>query len=687
MQKKTSPADDSAVMDDKAVGSSGRSSTRSNRLMPPFGEISLAVVGVVVLGVVLRKLTSDTGKQNRHLMPTRGDASDANPAGARPELQNQYDDMQSCFAQTDPAVKSSAVLRMADFAERFAPAPEPTDANSVRSTRTQENTPYFIPVALQLTAALVAEERVVVRNAIRDALKRMARFAAREAGQALLHELITVLAEANRRAKDAFIVAMAQWAVAAHAARRQGYRDALEEAARRRLDDLPHPTGILSEEDLEFLAQETAFCRNKANAIFCLRSLMVANEEDAKEEDTDRRGMPSFGVSGRSQMRKPGTSEQARKRYAAKRAAQSAEERTKADALLLPRLETATEQLTDIRDALAAALGSDVLVAKPELMEKLKPLLTSPDPSLEGKALGKRWAEIAEPIQRLFWPLSEALPLQKCFLAGANLMRAQLQGAALSEAHLQEAGLFSAQLQKASLDKAQLQGADLWTAHLQGAMFFDAQLQTANMAGAQMQGAEIITSQCQGALLNGAGLQGVRLAVVDLREAELDSAQLQGAELAMVQLQGARMSRTRLQGAKMNGVELQGALLSAAQLQGADLWGAKLQGAYLRDAQLQSADMRRARLQSAWLVRAQLQGTDLRDAQLDKAKLYGVQVQQTGTTECRKTDFTGSAWDKATFDPTDRWMRSDEADEQMVDLQEWLKQFPIMPEDKVVPSE
>lgn len=71
-------------------------------------------------------------------------------------------------------------------------------------------------------------------------------------------------------------------------------------------------------------------------------------------------------------------------------------------------------------------------------------------------------------------------------LEGANLRKANLQGAVLWEANLQEANLWEANLQGAVLLGANLQEANLWKANLQEADLSGANLQEANLRGANL---------------------------------------------------------------------------------------------------------------------------------------------------------------------------------------------------------
>ncbi|MBI3912460.1 MAG: pentapeptide repeat-containing protein [Armatimonadetes bacterium] len=99
------------------------------------------------------------------------------------------------------------------------------------------------------------------------------------------------------------------------------------------------------------------------------------------------------------------------------------------------------------------------------------------------------------------WAREPELKLQGCFLAGANLIQAQLQEALLAGAQLQGADLWIAELQEANLFQAQLQGANLRGARLQGANLSQAQLQGADLWRARLQGADLRGAQLDGACL------------------------------------------------------------------------------------------------------------------------------------------------------------------------------------------
>jgi hypothetical protein len=122
------------------------------------------------------------------------------------------------------------------------------------------------------------------------------------------------------------------------------------------------------------------------------------------------------------------------------------------------------------------------------------------------------------------------LDLGSTDLSGANLFRANLQGAILSEANLSEANLGEADLQSTIASSANLSGADLHHANLQAAMLTDANVSGANLSTANLQGAFLSGSNFANARLFKADLRTTALYRADLREAvELIEADLRDA--------------------------------------------------------------------------------------------------------------------------------------------------------------
>jgi uncharacterized protein YjbI with pentapeptide repeats len=215
---------------------------------------------------------------------------------------------------------------------------------------------------------------------------------------------------------------------------------------------------------------------------------------------------------------------------------------------------------------------------------------------------------------------------------GADLRRADFEGATLIGANLKEAGLHGAllagaRLHGASLDKAQLQDASLEGADLQGASLNEAQLQGAFLDGAKLQNASLYQALLQEASLNDANLSGAWLYLAQLQGASLTVADLRGATLDGAQLQGASLGNSFLEGASLAGAQLQGALLADSNLQGASFFDAALQGASLIGAHLEGASLDVAQLQGASLDRASLVGADLQNARLDGASLDAALLQ------------------------------------------------------------
>jgi uncharacterized protein YjbI with pentapeptide repeats len=176
--------------------------------------------------------------------------------------------------------------------------------------------------------------------------------------------------------------------------------------------------------------------------------------------------------------------------------------------------------------------------------------------------------------------------LEGAVLIGAKLRKADFTGAWLQDAHLVGADLREAIFECAVSEKecSKLRGASFRGARLAGASLVRADLQGATLDGAGLQGAKLLSARMQGAILDGAQLQG----------ATLDSAQLQGASLRNASLQGAVLDYAQLQGSDLSSARLQGASLDHAQLQGALLEGAQLRAASFRNVSVWRADARKA---------------------------------------------------------------------------------------------
>jgi uncharacterized protein YjbI with pentapeptide repeats len=155
-------------------------------------------------------------------------------------------------------------------------------------------------------------------------------------------------------------------------------------------------------------------------------------------------------------------------------------------------------------------------------------------------------------------------------LSGANLCKAELNGAYLAEANLREASLESA-----GLVEAFLAGADLSHANLEYASFT-----SANLNGADLIGSMLNRANLRWANLSGATLSGAQLKEGDLRQASLVNAKLRGVNLSGADLQAAILVDTDLTDADLTGCHIYG--ISA--------WNVKLDGATQKNLIVTHAD-------------------------------------------------------------------------------------------------
>jgi uncharacterized protein YjbI with pentapeptide repeats len=180
---------------------------------------------------------------------------------------------------------------------------------------------------------------------------------------------------------------------------------------------------------------------------------------------------------------------------------------------------------------------------------------------------------------------------------------------------LRGANLYKADLQGALLDGANLWGARLDESRLQGAVFRGANLQEAVLDGAQLQGVtDLHKAHLDGAFLRRANLRGVFLGKAHLEGARLNGIHLEKVILGEAYLQGASLRGAHLAGTILGGAYLEGAHLNGAHLEKAILGGAHLEEARLNGAYLEGARLNEARLRGALLDGANLQGTDLEKA-------------------------------------------------------------------------
>lgn len=601
---------------------------------------------------------------------------------ARKELHDQFVDIQNRFEKTDPAMKASAALRLATFAERLEPGQEMktvSEPNLPRPEPNEENNPYFLTVAKQLATALYLEDRPVVRKAIRDALAQMTKFAAKAGReQILLHQLSAVLADANRTAKDAFIIVMAEWAVATHAKNQTNLSDKVERI-------ISPPTGILCVEDFDLLADVTSFCKSKEATIACLRSLTTEGEERANE----------WTNSAPNTVTKPGKYTLARVVYTAKRQSQTPEERVKADALLLLRLEILAQQLTDTRDALVMALGNEHLCLPCDFpKERLAEVLAIPD-FLPEESLIQQYRELQNAIRAVIgnsknenvWQRRYPISLSHCFLAGAILTRAHLPGVNLRGTHLAGADLAFAQLSGAELSSAHLVGADLSEAQLLGSTLSKAQLSKTSFYNANLSGADMSLVDAPEVLLRRARLIGTKLWRAQLENGDLSGSSPIAADFTHANLRSADISeancrltnffKARLIEAKLMHTQLDRANMQEAQLLRADLSWAQLIGANLRQTLLQKAHLQFADLTNAELVLANIEDAFLLEAHLIGTKLYGIYVSEGNKEGIGLTDFSGTNLTNALLAPVHRGMATREATDRTKRFKTWLQeQFP-----------
>jgi uncharacterized protein YjbI with pentapeptide repeats len=170
----------------------------------------------------------------------------------------------------------------------------------------------------------------------------------------------------------------------------------------------------------------------------------------------------------------------------------------------------------------------------------------------------------------------------------------------LSRVDLSEANLVYANLTGAALSEANLRGANLMYANLSGSKLSGAYLSDANLSRANLRGADLSKARLSGVDIM--GVTGANLRAADLTEANLMYANLSGAALSEADLNGASLFEANLSGASLTGANLNGAVLSRANLSGADLNGADLSHAMLVNTDLTGADLTGCRIYgaSAW---------------------------------------------------------------------------------------
>jgi len=184
----------------------------------------------------------------------------------------------------------------------------------------------------------------------------------------------------------------------------------------------------------------------------------------------------------------------------------------------------------------------------------------------------------------------QSLDLHKTDLRGADLNRANLDGADLSNTDLTGALLTKAELRGTNLNSAYLMHAHLEDAHLNGAILEVTRFFQAQLNGADLRDAKFELTIFLGAQLPGANLSGTNLKDVVFYGANLGGAHLREATFSQVDLRDADFSGADLTGAHLHGEDFPRSRLDDANLSGADLTGADLSNAWgLASAQLESA--------------------------------------------------------------------------------------------------
>jgi uncharacterized protein YjbI with pentapeptide repeats len=213
-------------------------------------------------------------------------------------------------------------------------------------------------------------------------------------------------------------------------------------------------------------------------------------------------------------------------------------------------------------------------------------------------------------------------------LQRTNLSEAKLINADLSEVDLTDAKLIKADLSGANLSRANLNGADLSEAILINADLTETDLRNTKLIKTVIRGANLISANLNGADLNGADLRDVKLIKAIICGANLINANLNRADL-----NGADLSDAILIKANISDANLNGAVLRGVNLSGADLSGAKLISTDINTSNLNNATLTKANLTDARLDYCSLIGTNLRSANLTGCNIYGISVWDSATNE------------------------------------------------------
>ena len=152
---------------------------------------------------------------------------------------------------------------------------------------------------------------------------------------------------------------------------------------------------------------------------------------------------------------------------------------------------------------------------------------------------------ISGSIRRLNKERKSARALYRCYLKGANLMGANLEGTKASFVNFKEADLKFVNFKYAGLSDANLNGSILMGADLSDAELVEADLQNADLGMAKLYRSD----------LRGANFQHADLREANLEKANLAHANLEGSNLTGVIFKGADLSNTNLHGAKVDSLE------------------------------------------------------------------------------------------------------------------------------------
>ncbi|MGD1944517.1 MAG: pentapeptide repeat-containing protein [Leptolyngbyaceae cyanobacterium] len=212
------------------------------------------------------------------------------------------------------------------------------------------------------------------------------------------------------------------------------------------------------------------------------------------------------------------------------------------------------------------------------------------------------------------------------YLAGINLVGADLNIAQLTRANLKGADFKGVNLRSADLMGAELRNANLRGVDLVLAELSDANLRGAELIGAELSDAKLTSADLSGAILESAFLTGADFSSADLRNTNFSFAYLSSANFSFAYLSSANFSGADLSSANFSGADLGEANFSNSILRGANLEQANLEQADLSSADLSSADLRAVNLAGAHLKDALLAGANLAGANLTGVDFTGADL-------------------------------------------------------------